>query len=195
MTGFGPAGSGFILAALVLSGGVSAGSAQTDAGPSRSAAEMLEGKIRTIEAAHASGHETGATMRASEVELESYVLYGMRDELGVRLDSLDLSVRPGSFSAAVDMFVDSDLSSFHSIVGPLFEGSHHVLIEGTLAARGGLGTFRLEGVRVDGLIVPVFLVKALLQSLNEPVDLDAPFETPIGIEDVLLLDRSVRVVY
>jgi hypothetical protein len=163
--------------------------------PSEALAAGLERKMLEIEAAEAGKRTTPDTIEVSEAELESYALYRLGEDLSIRLDSVDLEIRPGMFRATVDMFVARDLASSHPIVGPLFEGRHTVFFDGALVARGGRGTFTLQRVNVDGIRVPVFLVKALLVSLDEPVDLDAPFDTPIGIHDVVLVDRAVRVTY
>lgn len=173
---------------------MAAGAAQRAEAPSPAAADRFAAKVLTIESA-GSGSGTGRTERASEVELESYVLYGLRDQITVRLDTVDLTLLPGEVQAAVDMVVTTDLSQAHPVVGPLFEGTHKVAFEGSFEGRGGRGRFALEGVKVDGLPVPVFLVKALLGSLDEPVDLDAPFDLPIGIEAVTLARGSLVAVY
>jgi hypothetical protein len=168
---------------------------QTPSLPSETAAASLERKILAIGAAEASRHGTGETVLVSELELESYALYRMSDDLAVRLEGLDLEIRPGRVAATADMFVDSDLAATSPIVGPLFEGAHSVYFEGRFEGRDGVGRFELEGVRVDGVPVPVFLVKALLGSLEHPIDIDAPFDIPVGIEEVTLLSRSVSVTY
>lgn len=173
---------------------VVAGAAQRTETPSPAASNRFAAKVLAIEAAQY-GSGTGRMERASEVELESYVLYGLRDEITVRLDTVDLTLVPGAVRGVVDMVVTSDLTGTHSVVGPLFEGSHRVAFEGSFEGRSGRGRFVLEGVKVDGLPVPVFLVKALLGSLDEPVDLDAPFDLPIGIEEVTLSRGNVAAVY
>jgi len=182
--------------ALALGGSsVPAATAQMTGTPSESASASLERKLLMIEAADASPRVMPETVQVTEIELESYVLFGMRDQLPVRVDAVDLEIRPGALIASIDMFVDSDLASAQPLVGPLFEGTHTVYFEGAFQASDGVGRFDLEGVRVDGIPVPVFLVKALLSGLEEPFDLDAPFETPIGIDDVRLLSRLVSVTY
>jgi hypothetical protein len=181
------------LSILVLSV-MATGAAQRTEVPSLAAADRFAAKVLAIEAA-GPGSGTGRTERASEVELESYVLYGLRDQITVQLNTVDLTLLPGELHAAVDMVVTSDLTQAHPVVGPLFEGRHGVTFEGSFEGRGGRGRFVLEGVKVDGLPVPVFLVKALLGSLDEPVDLDEPFDLPIGIEAVTLGRGSVSAVY
>lgn len=168
---------------------------QSAAVPTEADAVRLEGKIGAIAAADIGSRTARETVEVSEVELESYVLYRMGEQLPVRVDGLDLELRPGRMMATVDMFVDADLASSQPLVGPLFEGAHSVFFEGDFEARNGRGMFSLQGVRVDGIAVPVFLVKALLGSIEDPVDLDAPFDTPLGIDDVVLLDRTARVTY
>jgi hypothetical protein len=163
--------------------------------PSEAGARAVAERLSEVESAQAKGNAPPVTFRVSESDLESYVMYGLRDELAVRLDSLDLEIRAGEFSATMDMYVEEDLAVVHPIVGPLFEGRHSVFFEGTFEGRNARGTFALRRVQVDGVTVPVFLVKAFLRRLDEPLDLDAPFALPIGIEDVTLLSRSASVTY
>jgi hypothetical protein len=143
----------------------------------------------------ASGGGSVRILRVSEDELESYVLHELRDELTVRLNAVDLEIHPATLAATVDMEVGDDLSSAHPIVGPLFEGRHTVFFEGSFEAVGGQGRFGLERVRVDGIILPVFMVRALLANIGDPIDLDAPFEMPAGVQGVVLGERSVTVSY
>ena len=189
------AGVGLALCGLAPIGLSALEAVQSTERPTVEAAEQLERKIRAIEAADSQARGGPDIVQVSELELESYALYGLVDDLAVRIDAVDLEIRSGELAATVDMFVDADLVASQPIAGPLFEGEHSVFFEGGFEARGGRGTFDLQRVRVDGITVPVFLVKALLESLDDPVDLDAPIQTPLGIDDVVLTDRAVSVTY
>lgn len=181
------------LAAGLAFGSVAVPRTQEETGPSAAMASDLKRKLNEVGAS--AGAASGRTLRVTEPELESYVLYELRDELAVELDSVDLEIRPGVLAATVRMEVGEDLSAAHPVVGPLFEGTHTVFFEGAFEGQRGLGAFSLERVRLDGVVVPVFMVKALLRNLGEPVDLDAPFRLPAGIQGVVLGERSANVVY
>jgi len=188
-------GAGLVICVLSLTTLGAARVRQEAVVPSEAEAVRLESKIRAIEAADTPGRTRRETVDVSEIELESYVLYGLAGQLPVQVETVDVELRTGQLAATVDMVVEEGLSASQPIAGPLFEGAHTIFFEGAFEARRGTGTFDLQGVRVDGIPVPVFLVKALLENLDEPMDLDAPFETPLGIDDVVVRERSVRVTY
>ena len=91
---------GSLTALAALAAG--AGYAQRREVPSVAEAARLEQKIRAIEAANEPGRTGRNTVDVSELELESYVLYGIEPEIAVRVDSVDLEIRSGELSATAD---------------------------------------------------------------------------------------------
>src|SRR4030095_4642717 len=69
-------------------------------GPSAQAAQALQAKIDTIKAAHARGKaRQRQTVEVSEVELESYVLCHLREDIPARVDSFDVQLTEGAVAA------------------------------------------------------------------------------------------------
>ena len=51
--------------------------------------KVLQAKIDAIQAAEKAGNQTGRTVEVTEPELESYVLYGMKDQIPARVETID----------------------------------------------------------------------------------------------------------
>jgi hypothetical protein len=169
---------------------------------SPAAAASLGRKIEAIRAASQDSSRPAAaaqTLSASDVELESFVLYSMKEEIPARLDSIDVGIRPGVVSAAVQLTFDSARSSGNPVVDMLIGGTHALFVEGALEGRLGRGRFRLEQVRVDGIPVPLFVVEALVDRFVKPrypqVDLAEPFDMPWGIEEIVLSPDTATFTY
>src|SRR5262245_46403633 len=82
-------------------------SAQNDV--SERSAKSLQMKIDAIQAAETVKDRQGTeTVEVSESELESYVLYSMRDLIPARVDSIDVQLTPGAVAADAKLTFPSD---------------------------------------------------------------------------------------
>jgi hypothetical protein len=168
---------------------------------SPAAADSLGGKIQAILRAEGSSDRESSedSVSVSEVEMESFVLYWMVDEIPPLVESIDVTVTEASISAAAQLTFDEENSSGNSIVDGLLGGTHEFFVRGALQGQDGRGAFELLEVRVDGLGVPLFIVDLLVVAFVTPrfpdVDLNEPFDLPWGIESLLFSDGALSVGY
>ena len=168
-------------------------------GSSAQAAQTLQSKIDAIKAADAAGHSrTRQTVEVSEVELESYVLFHLRDDIPARLDSIDVQLTEGAVAADTKMTFPPDMTG-NQVTDLLIAGTHNFFVKGKLSATGTHGKFELEEVKVDGIPVPNILVEMLINKYVKPkypnVDLNSPFTMPWGIESLVITPGKTTIVY
>jgi hypothetical protein len=172
-------------------------SAQNDV--SRSSAESLQGKIDAIQAAEKAKNRRGnETIEVSEVELESYVLYRMRDKIPAHVDSIDVQLTPGVVAADTKLTFPPD-STGNPLVDAVVGGTHTFFLKGKLAASDKRGRFELQEVKVDGIPVPLILIETLVEKYVKPmypdVDLKEPFPMPWGMESLVITPGKATIVY
>jgi hypothetical protein len=183
-------------AALAL---VAALSAFAQNAVSERAARVLQEKIDAIQAAETKGNtRPPETITVSEVELESYVLYEMRDEIPARMDSFDVQLSEGAVAADTRLTFAPDATA-NPVLDLLIAGTHVLFVKGKLAATGGRGRFELQEVKVDGIPVPTILVETLIARYVKPkypdVDLNKDFAMPWGIDALTITPGRATIVY
>ena len=166
---------------------------------SERAARTLQEKIDAIQAAEvARGRESTQTVEVSEVELESYVLYSMRDVIPAKVDSIDVQLTPGVVAADTKLTFPSD-STGNPFVDVVVAGTHTFYLKGKLAASDKRGRFELQEVKVDGIPVPLVLIETLVDKYVKPkypeVDLKEPFPMPWGMESLSITTGKATIVY
>jgi hypothetical protein len=166
---------------------------------SERSAKSLQTKIDAIQAAEtAKGRQGTETVEVSEPELESYVLYSMRDQIPARVDSIDVQLTPGAVAADAKLTFPSD-STGNPLVDAVVGGTHTFFIKGKLAASEKRGRFELQEVKVDGIPVPLVLVETLVEKYVKPmypaVDLKEPFLMPWGMESLVITQGKATIVY
>ena len=162
-------------------------------------AASLQQKIDAIQAAEKNGNDRApATVVVSEVELESYVLYEMRDEIPARIDSLDVQLSDGAVAADTKLTFASDATG-NPLMDVLIAGTHNLFVKGKLAAKAERGRFELQEVKVDGIPVPLILIEALISRYVNPkypdVDLNEDFPMPWGIDALTITPGKATIVY
>ena len=159
-------------------------------------ARIQEIRQRELDTGRAPGQDT---IRVSEIEMESFVLFWMEEEIPPRVDSIDVRVTDGVISAETELTFDAENRTGNVIVDTLFEGTHTFLAEGALSGDDGRGRFELREVRLDGLAIPLVVVEVLVDRFVKTrypdVDLDAPFTIPWGIEQVRLSPGIAEIAY
>jgi hypothetical protein len=134
----------------------------------------------------------------SEAELESYVLFELKDQIPAQMDSFDVQLQPGTVGAQTQLTFASDATG-NPLIDVVVGGTHDLFLKGRLQGTEGRGKFDLEEIRVDGIPVPTILIKALLDKYVKPkypeADLNEPFDLPWGIEEVTLEEGKATVVY
>jgi hypothetical protein len=166
---------------------------------SERAAKTLQEKIDAIQAAETAKNRQGTeTIEVSEAELESYVLYSMRDQIPAKVDSIDVQLTPGTVAADTKLTFPSD-STGNPLVDVVVAGTHTFYLKGKLAASEGRGRFELQEVKVDGIPVPLVLIETLVDKYVKPkypeVDLKEPFPMPWGMESLTIGMGKATIVY
>jgi hypothetical protein len=166
------------------------------------AADLLWGKIVAIRAAESSStrnRDAASSIRVTDVEMESFVFFSMKDEIPANVRSIDVTVEAGTISVATELLFDSQEGSGNPIVDILLENPHSLFVKGALEGHAGRGTFALQQVRVDGFPVPIAVVEILVGRFVVPrfpqVDLDEEFPIPWGIEEIDLAEEGVTITY
>jgi len=167
---------------------------------SKRSADVLQGKIddikKTDEAADA--NRKHSEIDVTEVELESYVVYSLREKIPVQMDSIDVQLTPGAVAADTQMTFNSNTTG-NPMVDALVGGTHNLFVKGRLSGYQGRGKFDLEEVRVDGIPVPKVLINSLFDRYVKPkypeADLKEPFDLPWGIQSIDIQSQKARITY
>ena len=179
-------------------------SAQESAASSRTvskhAAESLQAKIDHIHKIDESGDRTHRDIETevNETELESYVLFELKEKIPAQLDSIHVQLTPGAVAADTQLTFTSNATG-NPMLDALVGGTHNLFVKGRLSGSASQGRFDLDEVRVDGIPVPKVLIQTLVDKYVKPkypdVDLRAPFELPWGIRAVDVQTAKARIVY
>ena len=166
---------------------------------SERSAKILQGKIDQIRAAESISSRQGTeSVEVSEAELESYVLYSMRDLIPAKVESMDVQLTPGVVAADTKLTFPSN-STGNPLVDAFVAGTHTFFMKGKLAASDSRGRFELQEVKVDGIPVPLILIETLVEKHVKPkypdVDLKEPFPMPWGMEGLTIGTGKATIVY
>jgi hypothetical protein len=172
-------------------------SAQTDV--SEKTSRVLQSKIDAVKAAEKDDNSRPPrTVEVSEPELESYVIYGLKDDIPARVDSIDVQLTEGAVAADTKLTFPPDATG-NAIVDAFVSGTHTFFLKGKLAASAGRGRFELTEVRVDGIPVPNILIETLIDRYVKPkypqVDLKEPFPMPWGMESLVITPGKATITY
>ena len=163
-------------------------------------AKRLQGKIDALKKSAEAPEQEHKSSRVelSEAELESYVLYSLKDDIPLQVDSIDVQLGPGTVGADTQLTFTSS-NTGNPLADSLLGGTHNVFIKGKLAGEEGRGKFDLQEVRIDGIPVPKILIETVLDKYVKPkypeVDLKEPFDLPWGIEQLTIEPGKATVVY
>ena len=179
---------------------IAAKSAAHSKSVSEKSAQSLQAKIDAIKkAAKTPGHKRGSSrVELSEEELESYVVYSLKQDIPAKIDSIDVQLAPDTVSSGTQITFNSSATGnpvFDALVG----GTHNLFLKGKLVGHEGSGKFDLQEVQVDGIPVPNVLIQALIKRYVKPnypeVDLNEPFDLPWEIQELKLDPGKATVVY
>jgi hypothetical protein len=188
--------AGSVIAFRVISAKGTSGSKNV----SQKAAQSLQMKIDAIKkAAGTAGHKRGsAHVELSEDELESYVLYSLKEDIPAQIDSIDIQLAPDTVSAGTQITFTSNATG-NAVVDALVGGTHNLFLKGKLVGHEGRGKFDLQEIQVDGIPVPNVLIQALIKRYVKPkypeVDLNQPFDLPWEIQEIKLEQGRATVIY
>jgi len=163
-------------------------------------ARSLQQKIDALKAASEDPkHKSGSSrMEVSEAELESYLLYSLKEEIPAQIDSADVQLSPDTVALETQITFSSGATG-NSVVDALVGGTHNLFVKGKLVASNAVGKFDLLDVRVDSIPVPNSLIQTLIKKYVNPkypeVDINEPFDMPWGIQSVKVDKGKATIVY
>ena len=167
---------------------------------SQQAAKLLQEKIDAVKKAEdAPNHKRGSSrVEISDAELESYLLFSLKDDIPAQIDSADVQL--GTDTVGLDTQITfSSNATGNQVVDALVGGTHNLFLKGKLVAQEGRGKFELQEIRVDSIPVPNILIQALIKKYVKPkypdTDLNEPFDLPWGIVGLKLEPGKATVVY
>jgi len=163
-------------------------------------AALLQSKIDALKKAeNTPDRALGASrVELSEAELESYVLYSLKDDIPIQIDTIDVQLGQDTVGADTQLTFSSS-GTGNPIVDALVGGTHNLFVRGKLIGEHARGKFDLQEIRVDGIPVPNVLIQTLFDKYVKPkypqADLKEPFDLPYGIEDLKLESGKATIVY
>jgi hypothetical protein len=167
---------------------------------SRLAADHLQAKIDAVEKAStaAERNRPPEKVEVTEAELESYVLFHLRDQIPAQIDSFEVHLTPGIVAADTQLTFNSN-GQGNSVVDALLGGTHNLSLKGKLSGMDRTGKFELQEIRLDGIPVPNVLIESLFNKYVKPdypdADLKAPFELPWNIDSVTVEQDKATITY
>jgi len=188
------------IAGVIVLRTMAAKEAATSVEVSPKAAKSLQQKIDAIKDSEDNPkHKRGASrVELFETELESYLLYSLKEDIPAQIDSADVQLGQDTVGLDTQITFTSNATG-NPVVDALVGGTHNLFVKGKLVAQEGRGKFDLQDVRVDGIPVPNILIQSLIKRYVKPkypdVDLNEPFDMPWGIESLKLEQGKATVIY
>lgn len=167
---------------------------------SERAARSLQSKIDAVRGAEGSPHHTPGSSRleVSEAELESYLLFSLKDDIPAQIDSAKVRLVPDTISLDAQLTFVSNATG-NPVVDALVGGTHNLFFKGKLVAANARGKFDLQEIRVDGIPVPNIFIQTLFKKYVKPkypdADLNEPFDMPWGIQELKIETGKAGIVY
>jgi len=167
---------------------------------SERAAKSLQHKIDAIKQAENSpSHKRGSShVEISDAELESYLIYSLKEDIPAQIDSADVQLGENTVALDTQITFTSNATG-NAVVDTLIGGTHNLFLKGKLIGHEGRGKFDLQEIRVDSIPVPNVLIQALFKKYVKPkypdADLNEPFDLPWGIQELKLETNKATVFY
>jgi hypothetical protein len=164
------------------------------------AAKLLQQKIDAMKnSENDPKHKRGSSrVEVGEAELESYLLYSLKEDIPAEVDSADVQLSQDTVALDTQITFSSNATG-NPVTDALVGGTHNLFIKGKMVAQQGTGKFDLQDVRVDGIPVPNVLINSLIKRYVKPkypeVDLNEPFDVPWGIQEVKVEEGKARIQY
>jgi len=194
------------IAVIVIAGAVVLYSISAKEAPGKSAevspkaAKVLQQKIDAMKhSENDPNHKPGSShVVVSEAELESYLLYSLKEDIPAQIDSADVQLGQDTVGLDTQITFSSNATG-NPVVDAVVGGTHNLYLKGKLTGQQARGKFDLQEVRVDGIPVPNVLIQSLIKRYVKPkypeVELNEPFDIPWGIQDVKVEEGKASIVY
>lgn len=194
-------GSRFLFILLIL-GIASSGTATPE--PSRERGDALQRKLEEVTKNGSKNPVAPRKTPMSELEVNSYLAFNVKDKIPRGLTNPQITmIGDGQLSGRV--VVDFDEVKRHrrsqGLIDPLsyLSGQVPLTARGVLRAREGKGQFQLVSAEILGVALPKPIVQELVSFFSRTrenpsgLDIDAPFELPAKIREILV-NRGEAVV-
>jgi len=164
------------------------------------AARALQEKIDAVRNAESDPHHKPGSkhVELAEGELESYLLYSLKDDIPGQIDIAEVQLGTDTISLDTQITFASNATG-NALVDSLVGGTHSLFVKGKLTGHQSRGKFDLQEIRVDSIPVPPILIQALFKKYVKPkypeADLSEPFDLPWRIEELKLEPGKGTVVY
>jgi hypothetical protein len=164
------------------------------------AAKILQQKIDAMKASENNPkHKRGSVhVETTESELESYLVYSLKEDIPAQIDSATVKLGQDSVSLDTQITFTSNATG-NPVVDAVVGGTHNLYLKGKLVGQDGRGRFDLEDIRVDSIPVPNVLIQTLIKRYVKPkypdVDLNEPFDIPWGIREIKVEDGKATIIY
>src|SRR5262249_40573313 len=141
---------------------IAAKEAKASSEVSPKAAKSLQQKIDAIKDSEDNPKHKKGSVRTevSEAELESYLLYSLKEDIPAKVDSADVQLGPDTVGLDTQITFPQNATG-NSVLDVLVGGTHNLFLKGKLVGQQGRGRFDLQEVRVDGIPVPNLLIQSL----------------------------------
>src|SRR4051812_22336271 len=105
-------------------------------------AKMLQQKVDTLKnSEHDPHHKPGSKrMELSEAELESYLLYSLKEDIPAQIDSAQVQLAPDTVSLDTQITFSANATG-NPMVDALVGGTHNLFLKGKLVAQDSRGKF------------------------------------------------------
>jgi hypothetical protein len=192
-----------VVAGLAVLSGLSLAAAQ-DRAVSQRDADVMKRKITAIQELRPAASRQPVRTPITEKELNAYLAYDMSDGLpsGV-VDPAITILGAGQVSARATVDLDRVRRERNptSLLDPFYYLSGRVPVgaTGLLSSGAGVARFDLQAADVSGVPVPKFVLQQIVTyysrsaSFPEGLSLDAPFELPAKIQEIVV-ERGQAVV-
>ena len=144
------------IAGVIVLRTMAAKEAATSVEVSPKAAKSLQQKIDAIKDSEDNPkHKRGASrVELSETELESYLLYSLKEDIPAQIDSADVQLGQDTVGLDTQITFTSNATG-NPVVDALVGGTHNLFVKGKLVAQEGRGKFCRIGRVDDCLASPI----------------------------------------
>jgi hypothetical protein len=161
-------------------------------------------KARTTSATPSAAAATAQTTQLSDVELNSYLRFHLKDQIPVGIaEPIINAVGDGRVKGGAVIDLDAvrkqKQRSWTDPMGYL-RGQLPLSASGVLVTQNGIGRFQLESAEISGISVPKSLVQELLSYYSRTAEnpsgigIDDPFELPARIKEIRVGKGEAMVV-
>lgn len=154
--------------------------------------EKVQRILQQLRHNYKNGSTAARTYQLTQQEINASLLAQLRQRDQTAVESISILLTDGSFTTLVEIDMDrlelEEDSSTTGILRLLLQGKQTLEIKGQLQVENGIGRYRVQQIRLNGVSLPALLANELLSSLARredlPFDPTASFQLPYGIKSI-----------